>query len=201
MWQRLPWISGSLLMLAIALPWYLLAEYRTPGFLNYFIMGEHVSRFLDPGWKGDKYGYAHATPRGMIWLYWLGAIFPWSLAMLVWLGRHGKQHGKAQCRHRWLALVCLAVEPDDAAVLYHFRQHHLPLSAAHAAGLCPAVCHLWHSCRQPQQGSSLPLLAMTSGLLLLLAVGLQWTQGQRYFRTQQPVIAAWQQQHRLRAAR
>jgi 4-amino-4-deoxy-L-arabinose transferase-like glycosyltransferase len=46
MWQRLPWISGSLLMLAIALPWYLLAEYRTPGFLNYFIMGEHVSRFL-----------------------------------------------------------------------------------------------------------------------------------------------------------
>jgi 4-amino-4-deoxy-L-arabinose transferase-like glycosyltransferase len=30
----------------------------------------------DPGWKGDKYGYAHATPRGMIWLYWLGAISP-----------------------------------------------------------------------------------------------------------------------------
>ena len=76
LWRRSPWISGTLLMFAIAAPWYALAELRTPGFLDYFIMGEHVSRFLDSGWKGDKYGFAHATPRGMIWLYALGAIFP-----------------------------------------------------------------------------------------------------------------------------
>jgi len=31
-----PWFSGSLLMLVIALPWYIMAEYKTPGFLHYF---------------------------------------------------------------------------------------------------------------------------------------------------------------------
>ncbi|MBV8680357.1 MAG: phospholipid carrier-dependent glycosyltransferase [Aquitalea sp.] len=195
MWQRLPWITGSLLMLAIALPWYLLAEYRTPGFLNYFIMGEHVSRFLDPGWKGDKYGYAHATPRGMIWLYWLGAIFPWSLAMLFWLGRHGKQMLKTSAdQDGWRlylllwSLMTLLFFTISGNIIFPYPLPMLP-------GCALLFATLWHSVRQPRQGSSLPWLALVAGILLLLAVGLQWTQGQRYFRTQQPVIAAWQQQH------
>ena len=194
MWQRLPWISGSLLMLAIALPWYLLAEYRTPGFLNYFIMGEHVSRFLDPGWKGDKYGYAHATPRGMIWLYWLGAIFPWSLAMLVWLARHGKNMLKRSAdTDGWRlyvllwSLMTLLFFTISGNIIFPYPLPMLP-------GCALLFATLWQGCRQPQQGSSLPWLAMVSGVLLLLAVALQWTQGQRYFRTQQLVIAAWQQQ-------
>lgn len=195
LWQRLPWITGSLLMLAIALPWYLLAEYRTPGFLNYFIMGEHVSRFLDPGWKGDKYGYAHATPRGMIWLYWLGAIFPWSLAMLVWLARHGRrmlqssadQDGWRLYMLLW-SLMTLLFFSISGNIIFPYPLPMLP-------GCALLFATLWHGERQPQQASSLPWLALASGLLLLLAVGLQWTQGQRYFRTQQAVIAAWQQQH------
>ncbi len=93
LWQRLPWISGTLLMLLIALPWYILAELKTPGFLDYFIVGEHIKRFLDPGWAGDRYGTAHQRPHGTIWLYWLLATLPWGLvglgAMLrqVWKGR------------------------------------------------------------------------------------------------------------------
>ncbi|MBA4708833.1 ArnT family glycosyltransferase [Aquitalea aquatica] len=194
LWQRLPWISGSLLMLAIALPWYLLAEYRTPGFLNYFIMGEHVSRFLDPGWKGDKYGYAHATPRGMIWLYWLGAIFPWSLAMLVWLAGHGKQAlGLSKDSDGWRlymllwSLMTLLFFTISGNIIFPYPLPMLP-------GCALLFATLWQAGRQPQQGSSLPWLALVSGLLLLIAVGLQWSQGQRYFRTQQQVIAAWQQQ-------
>ena len=35
--KRFPWISGIVLMLIIALPWYILAESKTPGFLDYFI--------------------------------------------------------------------------------------------------------------------------------------------------------------------
>jgi len=35
-WQRLPWLKGSLLTLAIAAPWYVMAEIRTPGFWNIF---------------------------------------------------------------------------------------------------------------------------------------------------------------------
>jgi 4-amino-4-deoxy-L-arabinose transferase-like glycosyltransferase len=82
-WRSIPWFSGTALMLVIGLPWYLLAEHRTPGFLAYFILGEHFGRFLNPGWDGDKYGHAHAEPTGMIWGYWLMAAFPWSLVFLA----------------------------------------------------------------------------------------------------------------------
>ena len=92
LWQRLPWISGTLLMLALSLPWYIAAELKTPGFLDYFIVGEHFKRFVDPGWAGDRYGSAHQRPHGTIWLYWLLATLPWGLVGLggliwAWLKR------------------------------------------------------------------------------------------------------------------
>ncbi|MDA0765648.1 MAG: glycosyltransferase family 39 protein [Verrucomicrobia bacterium] len=82
-WQYIPWITGSLLGLCIAAPWYLLAELRTPGFLQYFLYGEHIQRFLVSGWEGDLYGNAHSEPLGMIWIYWLIAAAPWSLLALA----------------------------------------------------------------------------------------------------------------------
>ncbi|MDQ6158199.1 phospholipid carrier-dependent glycosyltransferase, partial [Pseudomonas aeruginosa] len=62
LWRGLPWIRGSLLMLLVAAPWYLLAELKTPGFLEYFLLGEHWQRFVTAGWDGDRYGNAHAYP-------------------------------------------------------------------------------------------------------------------------------------------
>ena len=82
MWARLPWIGGTLLSAAICVPWYIVAEIRTPGFLQYFILGEHFGRFLVPHWQGDKYGGAHANPIGMIWVFWLLAALPWSFVAL-----------------------------------------------------------------------------------------------------------------------
>ena len=79
LWQRTPLLTGTLLMLAIALPWYVIAEQATPGFLNYFLVGEHWSRFVDSGWKGDLYGSAHDEVRGTIWFYFVVAAMPWSL--------------------------------------------------------------------------------------------------------------------------
>ena len=87
-WQRIPWIKGTLLTLAIAAPWYVMAEIRTPGFWEYFFIGEHWNRFTVTGWAGDKYGTAHATQRGAIWLFALAAVMPWTaLVPLLWLGR------------------------------------------------------------------------------------------------------------------
>lgn len=88
LWRGLPWIRGSLLMLLVAAPWYLLAELKTPGFLEYFLLGEHWQRFVTAGWDGDRYGNAHAYPYGSVWLFLLAAAFPWSLwlPLLLWLG-------------------------------------------------------------------------------------------------------------------
>ena len=86
MFTSLPIVTGTLLMLAIGVPWYLLAEQKTPGFLEYFIVGEHFKRFTVPGWTGDRYGHAHEAPLGMIWPYLLLDGLPWSLALLAVFG-------------------------------------------------------------------------------------------------------------------
>lgn len=77
--SSLPWLSGGLLMLAIAVPWYMLAENSTPGFLHYYFVGEHWLRFVDSGWAGDLYGNAHSRPWGTIWLFAIAGGLPWSL--------------------------------------------------------------------------------------------------------------------------
>lgn len=79
--EQSPWIKGALLMLALSLPWYLLAERQTPGFLHYFIVGEHFQRFTVKGWQGDLYGSGHASPLGTIWLYGLTMFLPWTLLL------------------------------------------------------------------------------------------------------------------------
>lgn len=75
-WRLWDW-RGVLLALALFLPWYVAAEHAYPGFVSYFIVGEHFSRFLVPGWKGDRYGFAHSQPLGAIWVFWLGGMLPW----------------------------------------------------------------------------------------------------------------------------
>ena len=82
-WRRLPWFRGLLVTLVVVTPWYLLAEYRTPGFLRYFIIGEHVQRFLVSGWNGDLYGHPHSEVRGTIWWYALAGYMPWTVVALV----------------------------------------------------------------------------------------------------------------------
>jgi len=83
--QVLPWGKGIALTALLSLPWYILAEIKTPGFLDYFIIGEHFRRFLDPGWGGDLYGSAHRQAYGTIWIYWLQASFPWGALLLLTL--------------------------------------------------------------------------------------------------------------------
>ncbi|MBM3389704.1 MAG: glycosyltransferase family 39 protein [Betaproteobacteria bacterium] len=84
LWQALPWVRGLLLMLAVSGPWYLAAEMKTPGFFEYFFVGEHFHRFATPGWAGDLYGKAHHEPLGMIWVFAAGACMPWTLLLPAW---------------------------------------------------------------------------------------------------------------------
>ncbi len=86
-WRQLPWVRGLVLTLVLALPWYLAAEHATPGFLHYFIIGEHWQRFTQPGWTGDLYGGGHERARGAIWLYAFGSALPWAIVALALLRR------------------------------------------------------------------------------------------------------------------
>jgi 4-amino-4-deoxy-L-arabinose transferase-like glycosyltransferase len=62
----------------LVVPWYVAAEMRTPGFLRYFIIGEHFERFLVPNWNGDLYGSSRTLPFGTIFLFVFVGALPWS---------------------------------------------------------------------------------------------------------------------------
>lgn len=87
-YSNLPIVSGSILALLIALPWYILCELRSEGFLEYFIIGEHFKRFLVSGWEGDLYGGAHSRKIGSIWIFFLMAFLPWSIIFAGFFARH-----------------------------------------------------------------------------------------------------------------
>lgn len=109
-WREIPWLRGSLLTLALAGPWYVLAEWRTPGFLDYFLVGEHWQRFVVSGWSGDLYGSAHAFPPGSIWLFAAVALLPWSFLLPIVALRWRKsaqptiQLDRTECARRFYLL-------------------------------------------------------------------------------------------------
>ena len=87
---RLPWLIGVLITGITAIPWYILTERKTPGFIDYFVVGEHFKRFLDTSWKGDLYGFAKTLPIGMIWVFFFIFAFPWIQILFVALWKNRK---------------------------------------------------------------------------------------------------------------
>jgi hypothetical protein len=79
--------SGGALMVALSVPWYVLAERRTPGFLYYFLVGEHLMKFLQPGWTGDRYGAGRGGSSGWVWPFVMVGTLPWSLCVAEALAR------------------------------------------------------------------------------------------------------------------
>jgi len=86
---KLPWLLGLPITALIAVPWYWMAEIESPGFVDYFIVGEHFKRFTESGWSGDKYGFAKSQPLGMIWVFLFAFAFPWIqiTAVMAWKRR------------------------------------------------------------------------------------------------------------------
>lgn len=66
----LPWFSGLALLGLIALPWFVLAEQRFPGMLNYMFGMHHLQRFTDSAFNNNQ-----------PWWFYLAALvllfFPW----------------------------------------------------------------------------------------------------------------------------
>jgi 4-amino-4-deoxy-L-arabinose transferase-like glycosyltransferase len=150
--SSLPWTGGLALTATLVLPWYVLAELKTPGFLDYFIVGEHLRRFTQPGWAGDLYGTAHLRPRGTIWPFMLMAAFPWSLVGLAWLawlaaglrhrgGRARLAQGLNDDATRWLlsaALVSPLFFTASRNILWTYALPSLPFVAIGIARLLAA---------------------------------------------------------------
>jgi 4-amino-4-deoxy-L-arabinose transferase-like glycosyltransferase len=124
--RRLPWLGGLVMMTVLVVPWYAAAELHSPGFLRYFLIGEHVERFLVPGWEGDLYGVGHAYPRGTIVGFAMLGTLPWS-ACLVWQLLRGRAEGligKLGAGDAWtLYLACWMCAP---VAFFVFSRNILP---------------------------------------------------------------------------
>lgn len=143
-WCALPWWQGCLLTLLLVLPWYIAAELKTPGFLRYFLLGEHVLRFLEPGWQGDLYGNGHQRPQGMIWVYFLIGALPWSalgILLIVWRFWHHTPVALAKgwfaYLSAWAAVSCLLFT-SASNILPTYVEPSLP-------ALCLLVAAAWRA--------------------------------------------------------
>lgn len=147
---RDPWVW--LLCLGVSLPWYIAAELKTPGFISYFVLGEHVMRFLQPGWTGDRYGFAHAQPLGIIWPYTALAGLPSVLVLLIGLLamrlRGGAGAGMARFKGAGSDLaiyaLCIALAP---LLIFSFARN---LIWTYAMTALPGLAIL-ASCALPEQ--------------------------------------------------
>jgi hypothetical protein len=147
------------------LPWYLMAEGRSPGFIEYFIVGEHIYRFLVRGWSGDLYSNAHGVPRGTVWLYAVAAALPWALvlplARLAGTLRHGSVIELPQRRYLllWVLWPCVFFTAAGN-IIWTYVLPAMPALALLAAGWTAAASR------------PLRMDRLLAGVLLLLALAI-----------------------------
>lgn len=172
--RRIAWMRGALLVLVLTAPWYVLAEIKTPGFLEYFIVGEHFYRFIDPGWQGDLYGSAHKRIYGSIWLDWLLATFPWGVVALWQLVRWGKAGGRMSEAFRRLSsprITFLLLWAFATPLLFTFSGNILwtyvqPSLPAFAVLLAAGLLHRRASDDEWPRWRSLAIITPAAGVLL-----------------------------------
>ncbi len=102
-WLLFPWFIGMAIVFGIALPWNVMAENHSPGFIDYFIVGEHFKRFFDSTWTGDKYGFPKSQPFGMIWVFALLFALPWFQIVILKLFKHKTK----VLKNKWTSFLLL----------------------------------------------------------------------------------------------
>ena len=150
-WRELKLLSGSLLFLAIAAPWHVLAglrntdAYQGHGFFWFYFVNEHFLRFLGRRIPHDY----NKLPGGWFWALHLVWLFPWTLflpaaAVAAW--RHAShlhafwktETGKTVLLLSLFAGLILVFFSISTNQEYYTFPAYLPLAILLAAGLTTA---------------------------------------------------------------
>jgi 4-amino-4-deoxy-L-arabinose transferase-like glycosyltransferase len=175
-WRRLRPVTGTLLMLAIAAPWHILAGLRNTGGMNghgffwFYFINEHVLRFLGQRIPRDY----NKLPGYLYWSLHLVWLFPWALFLPVLI---------AQWDRRWrLFLRRHSPRPPSSWVLDYlpaivsgFIADLIGLSASIAAILFVGVLGIFreYNCRRVAFGeTTLSQTSLTTSQRTTLLLGL-----------------------------
>jgi len=130
-WRRLHAAAGTALFVAIAVPWYVVAAHRVPGFLEFFVIHEHVARYLTPS--------AH---REEVWWFFVPVLLlgslPWTLPVLRVLGsgwrRRAPGFDAPLFLRLWVLFALVFFSVSDSKLIPYILPA-LPALALLAAGL------------------------------------------------------------------
>lgn len=176
---RLPWVSGALLFMAIVVPWYIWAEYRNPGFLQYFLWNENLGRYLKSDY-GDEYGTGHRQVFGTALAYMVPALFPWSLIItgILIAGARWEIQGRNPLKslaENPVVFYTLCWTLSCPVLLLAARQYTATYIVPSLPGFALFVAALWEQNRSRRWCSteSITLMLRTTivGLGLVLVIG------------------------------
>jgi len=167
LWKSFPWFIGILLTGLVTLPWYYLAELKTPGFIDYFIVGEHFKRFLSSGWQGDKYGFPKSQPMGMIWLFLILFAIPWIqlLVVKIWKNRIGL------FKNKWVLFLLLWLLWTPLFFTVSKSLIH-PYIMPVMAPIALLISHYWNEIRNKKRFINGALIFPIVALLFYIVLGL-----------------------------
>ncbi|MBL4746621.1 MAG: glycosyltransferase family 39 protein [Flavobacteriaceae bacterium] len=166
LFKKTPWFLGTLIVVIIAFPWYYLAEKNSPGFFDYFIVGEHFKRFFDASWQGDLYGFPKTQPRGIIWLFLAVFSLPWIQLVVVklWKNRsEAKQNKWVVFLMLWLLWTPLFFSVSSSLIHPYIMPVMVPIALL--------ITHYWKDIKRKKiwirVGLILPVLTLIMGVLSL----------------------------------
>lgn len=155
--KKIDLVPGALLVLAVALPWYLQAEARNPGYLRYFFWDEHFGRFTTNEFR-----------RAGPWYYFFAVVaigfLPWS----VFLPLAVRKFWREGFDDKFLFLILWALLPFIFFSISQSKLPHyvLPIFPALAMLTAATVVGLYRKAE-----SSMPLALSLAWLTQAMAVG------------------------------
>ncbi|TMH08508.1 MAG: phospholipid carrier-dependent glycosyltransferase [Betaproteobacteria bacterium] len=83
--RRLVWWPALLLFAAVALPWFIAVQWRVDGFLDYFIVRQHLQRYAGSGFNNVQPWWFYLAVLAVLTL-------PWSVTLWLAVRRRGPLH-------------------------------------------------------------------------------------------------------------
>ena len=178
---HVPWVAGIILFFALVLPWYLWAESRNPGFLEYFLLNENFGRYFKKNYV-DEYGSGHRQPFGTAFLMMLLAVFPWSfllLGLVIPRIKHilSKRFLNLLAKDPTL-LFTLCWAFSCPVLLLGAKQYTATYLMPSVPGFALLVGALWHRCRNEaivSESTLRRLLTFGTGFIVLAWIGISLT--------------------------